>query len=943
MKKYLSFLIAVIAIAVCSLVYFSNIDNKINDVFLRTAHPLEESEDVVVLLVDDESIEKVGTFPWNRNVYGDAILNARELGASQVVFDLSFLDPSTRSADPDYVDNELPGYIDQSFALINEAAFQVLEASGGKEYTLDELKEAFAMASEEVKNQVMTNVQYVVTDNDASLGASLAAFGDSFLTLDFENTDEDEESGLAPYDRYYLATRVALQNIDASEDTITPSYNKMMPALDSLLKSARSAGFVNADPDKDGIRRRLHLVYKHDGVYYGQLAFVPLLERLGNPEVIITNKSFTLKDAKISETETKDIVIPRCEDGSVLIKFPKKKFVGDETKGDKGYKRRSFGSLYELRFKEKPLVLNLKILEDAGVFYDLGYETTPYELYGQTNYIREALLEGEDDEITFDLYREYRTAFYDSVGEFLSDETKEFLLDFYSDDDELCSSIEEIYGEMKVSYDSLVALREKIRSEIDGAMLIVGTCATSTTDYGNIIYEENYPNVGVHSVIANMILSEDFVDDSPFWISIFIAIIICFAYCFASMRLSTGKSLIVGGSLLIVLTFALWAFFMVSNTYIGSFVPVVSLFLTFVASAVIGYLNASHEKRFIQGAFSQCLSPDVVKDIVDHPENLKLGGESRFMSAIFTDIQKFSGFSELLNAAELVALLNYYLTPMSDIIMEEGGMVDKYEGDAIVALVGAPTLMEDHAARAVRAAIRMKNYEKELNKKIVKFAAMDFESLPAEEKISEELHSAFKKLIAGKRNIFTRIGVNSGEMVAGFMGSDAKKNYTMMGNNVNLASRLEGVNKQYSTGGILISQATREHLGDDFVVRPLDRVQVVNVKTPMRLYEVLAIKADADENLLKSVAYWEEAMKTFESGDYAKALEMFQKCVEENGDDKVAKYYAELTGRFFVNGTYPKANDDFGVVYNSENPADMDPTWIGTDKEIKGTFTLLSK
>ena len=935
MKKYLSFLIAVIAIAVCSLVYFTNIDNKINDVFLRTAHPLKESDDVIMLLVDDESVESVGTFPWNRNVYGDAMLNARELGAEQIVFDLSFLDPSTRSADPDYVDNELPGYIDQSFETINEAAFQILEASGGKDYSLEELKEAFAAASEEVKNQVMTNVQYVVTDNDVALGESLRVFGDSFLTLDFENSDEVDDSGLAPYDSYYLSTRIALQNIDASKDTITPSYNKMMPALDSLLKKAKSAGFVNANPDKDGIRRRIHLVYKHDGAYYGQLMLVPLLERFGNPEVVITNKSITLKDAKVSETETKDIVIPRCEDGSVLVKFPKKKFLD--------YNKISFINLYNLRVMEKPLVENLKQLEDFGLFYELGYETSPYDLYNNANYIREALLEDTDDEITFDLYREYRTAFYEATGELLSDETLSFVLDLYEWDDETIQSLNDIYTEMRVSYNAIVALRESMRSTLSGTTMIVGTCATSTTDYGNIIYEENYPNVGVHSVIANMILSEDFVDDSPFWISILIALIICFAYCFASMRLSTGKSLLVGGSLLIVLTVALWAFFIVSKTYIGTFVPVVSLFITFVASAVIGYLNASHEKRFIQGAFSQCLSPDVVKDIVDHPENLKLGGESRFMSAIFTDIQKFSGFSELLNAAELVALLNYYLTPMSDIIMEEGGMVDKYEGDAIVALVGAPALMEDHAARAVRAAIRMKNYEKELNRKIVKFAAMDFEALPSEEKISEDLHRAFKKLIAGKRNIFTRIGINSGEMVAGFMGSDAKKNYTMMGNNVNLASRLEGVNKQYSTGGILISQATRELLGEDFVVRPLDRVQVVNVKTPMRLYEVLAIKADADEKLLKNVAYWEEAMKTFERGDYAKALEMFQKCAEENADDKVAKYYAELTSRFFVKGTYPKANDDFGVVYNSENPADMDPSWIGTDKEIKGTFTLLSK
>jgi len=927
MKKYLSFLIAFLAIAVCCLSQFTSIDKKINDIFLRTAHPLEENDDVVVLLVDDYSIEKVGTFPWNRNVYGDVLINARELGASQVVFDLSFLDPSNRSADPDYVDNELPGYVEQSFETINETVFQVLEAAGS--YSLDELKEAFSAVSEEVKNQVLTNVQYVVTDNDAALGDSLEVFGNSYLTLDFENTKETDDSGLAPFDKYYVSTNIALQNIDASEDTITPSFNKMMPALDSLLKKAKSAGFVNADPDQDGIRRRLHLVYKHDGIYYGQLAFVPLLERLGNPEVIITNKSFTLKNAKISETETKDIVIPRTEDGSVLIKFPKKKFLE--------YKTLSFANLYELRIKEKPLVANLKNLEDFGLFYELGYETSPYELYENANYIREELLAGNDEELNFDLYKEYRTAFYDATGEFLSDESLDFIVDYYDGDDETIDAVRKIFEEMRVSYNTLVALRDSMRNKIDNAMLIIGTCATSTTDYGNIIYEENYPNVGVHAAISNMILSEDFVDDSPFWISIIIALVICFAYCFAAKHLSTGKSMVLGGSLLVVLIIGLWAFFFFTTIYIGTFVPVASLFITFVASAVMGYLTASHEKKFIQGAFAQCLSKDVVNDIVNNPSSLRLGGISREMTAIFTDIQKFSGFSELLNADELVALLNYYLTPMSDIIMDERGTVDKYEGDAIVALVGAPLEMADHASRACSAAIKMKKREKEMNEEIVAYSSGDSADIP------ENLHSAFKKMTEHNRRIFTRIGINSGEMVAGFMGSENKKNYTMMGNNVNLASRLEGVNKQYSTGGILISEATRNLIGDEFIVRSLDRVQVVNVKTPMRLYELMETAADAEEKLLKYVEYWENAIKTFEAGDYNKALEMFTKCTQARPSDNVAKYYVSLLEKFFVQGKYPVKDDDFGVAYNAENPDDMDPSWIGTKYEIKGTFTLLQK
>ena len=554
-------------------------------------------------------------------------------------------------------------------------------------------------------------------------------------------------------------------------------------------------------------------------------------------------------------------------------------------------------------------------------------------------YVRDALLSEntQDGEITFETYMEYKNKCFDSLYEFLNGGYEEIICADYENDEETQIQISAVFTEMREKLDQLLNLRKSISEKISGAMLIVGTCATSTTDYAITLYEENYPNVGVHASVANMILAQDFLDDSPWWIAVIIALIMCAGYCSIVQRLSTGKSLLVGLGLMLVTVLGLWGFFAITKIYVGTFIPVVSLFLTFVATTIIGFLTASHEKKFIQGAFAQCLSKDVVNDIVNNPSSLKLGGESREMTALFTDIQKFSGFSELMNADELVALLNFYLTPMSDIIMSEGGMVDKYEGDAIVALVGAPLKMEDHASRACRAAIKMKKREKEMNDQLVSYSISDATDIP------ENLRSAFKKLTSNNRRIFTRIGINSGEMVAGFMGSENKKNYTMMGNNVNLASRLEGVNKQYSTGGILISEATRNLIGDEFVVRSLDRVQVVNVKTPMRLYELMEVKEDANEKLLKYVEFWEIAMKTFEQGDFNKALEMFQKCSAANTDDNVAKYYVSLLGNFFSKGKYPTMEDDFGVAYNAENPEDMDPAWVGTKYEIKGTFRLLSK
>ena len=141
----------------------------------------------------------------------------------------------------------------------------------------------------------------------------------------------------------------------------------------------------------------------------------------------------------------------------------------------------------------------------------------------------------------------------------------------------------------------------------------------------------------------------------------------------------------------------------------------------------------------------------------------------------------------------------------------------------------------------------------------------------------------------------------------------------MMGNNVNLASRLEGVNKQYHTNGILISAATRDLLGDQFIVRSLDRVRVVNVNTPIRLYELLETRENASAELLQAVADWEKAFAMFEAKDYKGADKAFKSLSKQNSDDNVVKYYLSLLTDYFLKGKYPTEADDAGVAYNPED------------------------
>ncbi len=507
----------------------------------------------------------------------------------------------------------------------------------------------------------------------------------------------------------------------------------------------------------------------------------------------------------------------------------------------------------------------------------------------------------------------------DEIGEFLF----ENLDQFGENANSLAESFSEIFDTLKNECEVYNSAFTRQKEAFSDSICIIGNTSSGTTDLGTTPFERSYPNVGTHANVYNTIITQDFIRPIDWWWGVIASSIFTFLFVGFSPK-KTWLNVFSGIALILILLFVFVSLMVVFSVYVPLVIPILIAITSYFIVILIRFMTSEHDKKFITNAFSQCLSKDVVNQLIADPSSFKLGGEKREMTAMFTDIQKFSSFSELLSASQLVALLNYYLTKMSDIIMDERGTVDKYEGDAIVALVGAPLKMEggEHAVHACAAALKMKKAEIVMNEEILKIAAA-----PKPAEMSDDLYDAFCIMVKNNKILFTRIGLNSGEMTAGYMGSENKKNYTMMGNNVNLASRLEGVNKQYSTGGIMISEHTEKLLGDRFIVRPLDRVQVVNVKTPLRLYELVAEKSEADANLVKYMDDWRIALTKFEKRDYKAALADFKSLAERKKDDKVVRYYAKLTEDFFVKGKYPVEKDDVGVSFNPEN----------------GVFTLLQK
>ncbi|AEF85176.1 putative adenylate cyclase 2 (ATP pyrophosphate-lyase 2) (Adenylylcyclase 2) (AC2) [Treponema primitia ZAS-2] len=291
----------------------------------------------------------------------------------------------------------------------------------------------------------------------------------------------------------------------------------------------------------------------------------------------------------------------------------------------------------------------------------------------------------------------------------------------------------------------------------------------------------------------------------------------------------------------------------------------------------------------LKKAFSTYVSGDVVQDVMSDPSRLQLGGSKRNMTAIFTDIQGFTSAAEILDPEDLVRLLNVYLSGMSDIIMEEKGTIDKYEGDAIMAFFGAPLDLPDHARRACTSAVLMKYKEREINAYLI------------EKKISPV-------------PLFTRIGINTGDMVVGNMGSERKMNYTIMGNAVNLASRLEGVNKQYGSR-ILVTEETLKAAGDGFLTRRLDTVRVMGVVTPVQIHELLDTAESASVEIQKLVESFNHARDIFENRDWAAAEAAFEGVLKGDPNDGPARLFLERARAF---GQKPPETDWDGVFNLSE-------------------------
>jgi adenylate cyclase len=394
-----------------------------------------------------------------------------------------------------------------------------------------------------------------------------------------------------------------------------------------------------------------------------------------------------------------------------------------------------------------------------------------------------------------------------------------------------------------------------------GKYIIIGATAAGLLDLKTNPYSRIMPGMEIWATALSNFLNQEFILPVSESVNFAATLIIIFLVFYLITHLNAKM----GNIFLLLLFLGIFTIDYLLWKYLRAPVNLTLILSGFVISYLlmitVSYLLEGKSRREIRKIFTRYLHPDVIKKLEENPDQIHLGGEEIYATVLYTDIYNFTTISETKTPRELVEDLNNYFSKLTGIILQHRGLLDKYMGDGIMALFGVPISREDHALLACEAAFAHKQLRIEMEKK---------KTLTA----SDQLH------------VKTRTGINSGRLVAGNIGSDKRVDYTAIGDTVNLASRLEGVNKIYQTN-IIISERTYQDVKQVFLCRELDFLRVKGKKEPTRIYELI----DKHINLNRTdwIDSYEEALELYRKGEWKKAAHQFEILSTEPVNDPAAK------------------------------------------------------
>lgn len=414
------------------------------------------------------------------------------------------------------------------------------------------------------------------------------------------------------------------------------------------------------------------------------------------------------------------------------------------------------------------------------------------------------------------------------------------------------------------------ARHRRLKSMIDDRLCLVGLVAPGTTDIGPTPIDPNTPFVQVHLTALKNMFSHRLM--RPLRAAERTGVLVLVGLIFALVAYLPRISTFLWGALGVFSTYLALCYALVHwhVAVLPVVTPVLQMSLAFVSILFVRYWTEERAKRRIRSMFSTMVSMEVLRYMEEHPESFALKGNRVQATVMFSDINRFTSIAEKLDPDSLSELLNRYFSTMTEAIMESGGYVDKFEGDAIMAEWGVPYPDSEHAVTACRAVLAQREVLNRLNPELADRFGVTFS---------------------------VRFGLCSGELSAGNMGSQKKFQYTVMGNVVNQAARLEPLNKIYGTE-VIVGEETRRLAGSNFEFRLLDRVVMAGMTEPMNVYELLGEPGRLAHARLGAVKRYEEALDLYRHGQWDEAESLFSLVVELNDDDPPSRAMIKRIQRY---------------------------------------------
>ncbi len=838
------------------------IDQKITDLRFRIRGHIEPADNVVLVGIDDRSVEEIGRWPWSREKTAHLIDELTKYGAKAVGFD----------------------------AIFSEA-----QITGVKE-SLDRILKAGEIPS--ALKPVFEN-ELQLSEPDAVFGATVNKFKEKVILGVF---NEDSRHDFVPYQDYCRNEAFKRSNAekfvkmnttfivdDLADPFVDLEFDKAFEQIFTLLEKVNTEEYLKTSFQKSSVTelkpeeiRRLKFLLEEGNMAYCEKWLTEkdvFLEPLKEVYQEIFKKNKNLSELEFNEAIRyfKSKVLPspipqhqRWTINTDLIQEPAlytASFNADQDKDGTIRKSSMFfrtGNRFGLSFIPS-LGLQTYLVATgyrANVELNVDPKNPKQKIITSFNIIKPGDDKNPDEQIYEVPVNEQGRSLINFAG---GRNTYPYLpaKDLFNDKDVVTISKAELEPKSK----TWVSVEQEVKKAdfIKDKTFIIGATAIGIYDLRVTPFEPNYPGPETHINVIGNLFNKNFLKSHPkeplimFWSLLIFGALLSFVI---SHTTAVPGFSVTFGSIAALFALDQWLFrnnILATTTLPGLLILFLYIFLFFYK-----YLTEERKKKYLRSTFSKYVSPAIVDEILKDPDNIELGGKKMRMSVFFSDVRGFTTISEKLDPQKLSDVLNRYLSPMTQIVFANKGTLDKYMGDAVMAFFGAPIPFNDHAKHACRCALQS----------LVKL---------------KELQQEFKE--QGLPEIDIGIGINSGDMNVGNMGSDTVRSYTVMGDAVNLGSRLEGINKEYGTR-IIISQFTYDDVKDSFTAREVDWVRVKGKNEPVRIFELVCEgkpKAETQEMLVA----FQNGFDLYHEQKFTEAKAQFQKSLEINPSDSPSELYVE--------------------------------------------------